>query len=611
MLWGVSMGGLIIRYALTKMEHDGTDHRVERYISFDSPHLGANVPLGFQQMLDTYLGPLLLVAEFNSVLNNLGLSEYDDIMTLISTTSLGFNISEFVSGEIDRVDFSAALEMSSNYVHQNIWRQDYLNNLSTIGSYPSDCRKIAVSMGSNANYQGYNSGATLLDYRNGHTLIDFTIDLPFGLGSFGLEWTPLEINNTVNSMPGKNGETFNTAMQIQPFINSSTYGPSFSGYYYQHDYLVPPDNCNMDNAPGAYYELPLEGLTNWLNGTVTIPINLSVTISVDFPFVGEINKTINVSFDISFQRSLILGTITNETGEVNPRFCFVPTVSALGLNNTDWFDDLSSIGKYPHDESLTPFEAICMSNDNNYHAWMPSDGVVYNFLSGELHPIDLYIQNREFTDSYSNIFEAQTITMGEDIDVVPSRTLPGEVVADQTTRIDYRVPTDGIITMEEGSDISGHQELYIDPDYTRSQTQKTIAPNDINTLPVTKTQSFDDIEKKKPEISDIEITESFTITDNLTLKDRTPSIRIKELIDHKSKMKIYPNPAKHQIRVQFEGVRFSTYQLTIIDVYGNTALFKNDYQSGNELDISSLTNGIYIAEAIIDGRVYQEKFVVL
>jgi len=50
---GVSMGGLIIRYALTKMEHDGTDHRVERYISFDSPHLGANVPLGFQQMLDT------------------------------------------------------------------------------------------------------------------------------------------------------------------------------------------------------------------------------------------------------------------------------------------------------------------------------------------------------------------------------------------------------------------------------------------------------------------------------------------------------------------------------------------------------------------------------
>ncbi len=40
------MGGVIARYALRKMEDAGMEHQVSLYISHDSPHLGANVPLG-------------------------------------------------------------------------------------------------------------------------------------------------------------------------------------------------------------------------------------------------------------------------------------------------------------------------------------------------------------------------------------------------------------------------------------------------------------------------------------------------------------------------------------------------------------------------------------
>ena len=43
---GHSMGGLIGRWTLTQMEKKEIPHGVERYISFDSPHLGANFPLG-------------------------------------------------------------------------------------------------------------------------------------------------------------------------------------------------------------------------------------------------------------------------------------------------------------------------------------------------------------------------------------------------------------------------------------------------------------------------------------------------------------------------------------------------------------------------------------
>jgi hypothetical protein len=60
---GPSMGGLVSRYALNYMESIGVDHETRLYISFDAPHAGANVPIGFQHMfnylaygLDTWVG---------------------------------------------------------------------------------------------------------------------------------------------------------------------------------------------------------------------------------------------------------------------------------------------------------------------------------------------------------------------------------------------------------------------------------------------------------------------------------------------------------------------------------------------------------------------------
>jgi len=45
---GPSMGGLISRVALTEMEKENQNHNVDIWVSFDSPHLGANIPVGFQ-----------------------------------------------------------------------------------------------------------------------------------------------------------------------------------------------------------------------------------------------------------------------------------------------------------------------------------------------------------------------------------------------------------------------------------------------------------------------------------------------------------------------------------------------------------------------------------
>ncbi|OEJ28924.1 hypothetical protein AS594_35380 [Streptomyces agglomeratus] len=47
---GVSMGGIITRYALAEMESQQQDHQTATYLSWDSPHNGAWIPLILQQM---------------------------------------------------------------------------------------------------------------------------------------------------------------------------------------------------------------------------------------------------------------------------------------------------------------------------------------------------------------------------------------------------------------------------------------------------------------------------------------------------------------------------------------------------------------------------------
>ncbi|MGN9839818.1 hypothetical protein ACTMTI_17005 [Nonomuraea sp. H19] len=58
---GVGMGGLITRYALAEMENRGEDHQTMTYLSYDTPHNGAWIPLILQQLV--YFSESLAPAE--------------------------------------------------------------------------------------------------------------------------------------------------------------------------------------------------------------------------------------------------------------------------------------------------------------------------------------------------------------------------------------------------------------------------------------------------------------------------------------------------------------------------------------------------------------------
>lgn len=51
---GPSMGGLISRYALRYMEQNSLNHQTRLWVSFDSPHYGANVPIGLQHLFNYF-----------------------------------------------------------------------------------------------------------------------------------------------------------------------------------------------------------------------------------------------------------------------------------------------------------------------------------------------------------------------------------------------------------------------------------------------------------------------------------------------------------------------------------------------------------------------------
>lgn len=121
---GASMGGLVTRIALADMDQDPYTYGasdVDTWISFDSPHKGANIPLGVQEFLAFFYNKnsaFAAAAKLYSILNQPAAKQ----MLLVhhsTTTSL--------AGNSSNINFQATLDAKG---------------------YPSSCKKIAISNGS-------------------------------------------------------------------------------------------------------------------------------------------------------------------------------------------------------------------------------------------------------------------------------------------------------------------------------------------------------------------------------------------------------------------------------------------------------------------------------
>ena len=135
---GPSMGGLITRYALSYMEQNRMNHNTRLYVSFDSPHLGANIPLGDQFFIE-YIA---------SIMEYIPFVEFDKLNIL---------------------DCPAARQMliyhhdSSNPSAGHDPLRDVLLS-DPYFSFPTQCRKIAIANGSREGTSCLEPGVHMLSF---------------------------------------------------------------------------------------------------------------------------------------------------------------------------------------------------------------------------------------------------------------------------------------------------------------------------------------------------------------------------------------------------------------------------------------------------------------
>lgn len=565
---GVSMGGLITRYALAKMEHDNLDHRVDKFITFDTPHRGANIPLGYQHFVDTWLHPILQLENASAALD------------FINANPLEFMNNNFLDNYGSFFIQTAAVEMSANYYQQNAVRAAFLNSMNNIGNYPNKLRKIAVSNGANMQNQGFNAGDKLFEWTPGICVIDQNINYPFNLGSFHLLWCPLTMQQLVNAMPGDNdGRVYQFTMGQQLQINgNNNFVPTISKYNYDHDYITAPANCNMDNVPGGYYELDfLRNLANTLNNaTTSIPYNWSKEFCIRLPVIGRICKRIGIWGTIVIPWYKVLGRMNSDA---DYKFAFIPTISAFDINNNDWFFDISQIPYYPYprDINITPFNAIFASNTNSYHAIL-NDNNIENNLIDEISPSHLYIQNRIFDLNYKNTFIAENISIGNNVDIVPYRTPQGVVIAENGSEINFIASN--TINIEDGFDSNNSAlDFSINPSLNFSSC--TFKKCEI------KENIFDkNITDNKPK----EIQDTLSIISETTISTMNSNNNTNYDVNYYNIGKsidiiIYPNPTKDIINIGLNLSVENNLSIYIVNSFGQTVItLKNNI---------SLEGGVY------------------
>ena len=147
---GVSMGGLVSRYALTFMEHNSMDHNTGLWFSFDSPHLGANVPISLQYALNY-------------------IAEYSDDDDMRAQRDLTLNSPAAKQMLLDH--YTAHLQTGDLYLQNTAvqlptpdtsFRSAFANTMNTLG-FPTQARKVAIANGSYNNTMVGSPGAEIVN----------------------------------------------------------------------------------------------------------------------------------------------------------------------------------------------------------------------------------------------------------------------------------------------------------------------------------------------------------------------------------------------------------------------------------------------------------------
>lgn len=145
-LVGPSMGGMVTRYALAYMEYANLDHNCKLWVSFETPHQGANIPLGLQYAL-------LFFKDLDA-----------NVQMLLGVLNMPAPKQMLVYHLTDPPTSPAG--------HHALF-DTLQSELASLGNYPENLRKVAISNGrGDAVGQPYNAGDQAVMYEYDSFLVD-------------------------------------------------------------------------------------------------------------------------------------------------------------------------------------------------------------------------------------------------------------------------------------------------------------------------------------------------------------------------------------------------------------------------------------------------------
>ncbi|KEZ92737.1 lipase family protein [Nonlabens ulvanivorans] len=395
---GPSMGGQISRYALAYMEHKEEvtgnsalwDHNVSHWVSVDSPHLGANIPLGDQALIyllrnqspsasDFYYNQLgspaalqQLIEQHRSPIPAFGYSglPYPDESQVIDelldarTILQGFN------------EDRGSSYFQTHYNNQNV------NGVSGSNGFP--VKSINLSL-----INGSLSGSKLTDLQTQQGQLTYANDgeKVLGIKTFARVRINLPLGNIV----------FRThiATLDSHFMPSNGNSNRIAKFYkIPQNHITSATNSNdrgvMDNVPGGYFGAQQDLADAVLDG------DNPVSLDTRFPsgtFMDDILGWTSNIFGVS-----VLGDV--QVRKNNPVHSFIPSFSAMAHLNPDqnWNNPLD-YNLTCDSNVLTPFDSYYGEDLNTRHTSFNNNSVqwlianlavtdVNNILKPE-YPVDI------------------------------------------------------------------------------------------------------------------------------------------------------------------------------------------------------------------------------
>jgi len=261
---GPSMGGIISRYALNYMEANTLDADTRLYISFDSPHHGANVPIGLQHQLNFLaFNNTNGVAEVQPLINGL-------LRSPAARQLLTDHLEAHLSGA-DLVTFDPALKLPLAHPFRAIFETN-INSLTSSG-FPENARNVSIINGSGINNPYFamgNSGPTVT---NDYSVISTTLSVPVGIFT-------ASIIIDVNFTPAAGVTNTASSISIQLF------GAEIDGSVAESEAF--PYSDGIDAAPGGLFDLG--GLTQGIGAVGGVGGDFVNALTIDkFSFIPSIS----------------------------------------------------------------------------------------------------------------------------------------------------------------------------------------------------------------------------------------------------------------------------------------------------------------------------------